>query len=100
MKNEVHPYQVSSVQELKERTLKTLADVKKTREKLTQVTNNMHSVQEACEGEIRINLQRSRDANQQITDRLMSVFGKLEVFLNEQGRTKVNRDAQEELVNA
>ena len=97
-KKELRPYQISSVAELKERTLQTLANVKQTHKKLNQVTENMHSVQRSCEDEIRISLQRTWDGNQQITDRLMSIFGKLEHFLTEQGRTKVNRDAQEELV--
>lgn len=53
----------------------------------------MNSVQDACEGEIRVALLRAREQNQQITNRLMSIFGKMEHFLNEQGRSRINRDA-------
>lgn len=56
MKDELHPDQVSSVSELKERTLKTLANVKKTREKLKHVSESMHCVQRACDDDIRCNL--------------------------------------------
>ena len=56
MKGELHPDQVSSVSELKERTLKTLANVKKTREKLKHVSESMHCVQRACDDDIRCNL--------------------------------------------
>ena len=63
MKDELHPDQVSSVSELKERTLKTLANVKKTREKLKHVSESMHCVQRACDDDIRCNLQRAKDGN-------------------------------------
>ena len=87
------PCQISSVAELKDRTLNTLQSVKNTRQKLTKVSENMNSVQDACEGEIRVALLRAREQNQQITNRLMSIFGKMEHFLNEQGRSRINRDA-------
>ena len=77
------PCQISSVAELKDRTLNTLQSVKNTRQKLTKVSENMNSVQDACEGEIRVALLRAREQNQQITNRLMSIFGKMEHFLNE-----------------
>ena len=66
MKGKLNPVQISSVAELKERTLQTLQAVKKTRQKLEKVTDNMNSVQETCEGEIRVALLRARENNQQI----------------------------------
>ena len=83
MKEKLVPCQISSVAELKDRTLNTLQSVKNTRQKLTKVSENMNSVQDACEGEIRVALLRAREQNQQITNRLMSIFGKMEHFLNE-----------------
>ena len=60
----------------------------------------MDNVKEACEEDIGLSLQRARDGNQQITDRLMAIFGRLESFFVEQGRAKVNRDASGELAAA
>ena len=64
MKGKLTPVQISSVAELKQRTLQTLQSVKKTRQKLEKVTENMNAVQDTCEGEIRVALLRARENNQ------------------------------------
>ena len=96
--DQLMPVQISSVTELKERTLKILNAVKKAKTQLKEVTENMQKVKNACDDDIRIGLKTAHNSNQQIKNRLTSVFGKFEQLLLEQGRAQVMRESQEELI--
>lgn len=98
--DQLMPTQISSVTELKERTFKILDAVKKAKTRLKQVTQNMEQLQVACDDDIRLGLKKAKSANQQIRDRLTSVFGKFEQLLIEQGRAQVQREDKEELLKS
>lgn len=73
--------QIKSIGELKERASLVLDSIKKTRQRMSLVTEQMNNLHKKCEDDLHLKLQRANEANQQILNKLITVFGKLDAVL-------------------
>ena len=67
---------------------------------MTEVTEQMHNIHKSCEEDMKIKLDRASEANQQILNRLTIVFGKLDLLMRQLGIAQVDKNGQDQLINA